>query len=497
MAPLEKVPGSFRDPASRVFLDEGRILRGVDEATFQALRDLADRGVLAQLTAEGLLIETEFLDAGQVPPQLAAEHGFRHFLRHRTVPVLSWPYEWTLSMLADAGLATLALQRRLLAAGYSLKDASAYNVQFVAGRPVFIDLGSIERPRRLDVWFALGQFSQMFTFPLLLCRRAGWDLRAYFLAHLEGLDVRRVARVFGRRGWLSPGLFWDVTLPALLTHWAEGGGQPVAGSGQQTAEKLALPPSPPRPLAPSPPLPAPPSAQRITLTRLERKIARLAAGYRPSGGWAEYQRTCTYADSAQAAKRGLVERFLRQTQPARVLDLGCNTGEYSRLAADCGAEVIAADADHDAVELLYRELRQKPARILPMVVDLCNPSPGVGVMNRERQPWSDRVRADCVLALALLHHLLVVGNLPLAAVCELLDDLTVRDLVLEFIPPDDAMFRRLLRYRVDYFADLTLDACREAFSRRFRLIAEEPIPGTGRTLLFWRKAEGGRRKAEG
>ena len=160
-------------------------------------------------------------------------------------------------------------------------------------------------------------------------------------------------------------------------------------------------------------------------------------GLRPGRGvWSEYARDCHYADAATAAKKQLVGDFLRETAPRRVVDLGCNTGEYSRLAASLGADVVAVDADHDAIELLYRQLRNEPARISPMVVDLSNPSPALGYMNRERPAFFERIHGDCVLGLALLHHLLVAGNLSLAAVCQMLAALTDRDLVLEYVPPD-------------------------------------------------------------
>lgn len=489
MEPLEYVPGSFRDPGSRVFLHEGRVFRGVDETSRATLHDLAGRGLLRSLIADGLLIDAEPVEDGELQKTFAAAHpDFRHFLRHPTVPMLSWPYEWTISMLADAGLRTLELQLRLLAASYSLKDASAYNVQFIGCRPTFIDLGSIERPRRLDVWFALGQFSQMFTFPLLLCRGAGWDLRSYFLANLGGLSAERVAAVMGRGAWLRPGLIWDVMLPALLTRWAHRRWSKQTGSGparDKAGPDLAG--SPPEGV--SGPMPqGSPASQVLNLKRLQRKIARLTAGYRPRGVWSDYVQTCSYRDAAQQAKLAMVERFLAESRPQRVLDLGCNTGEYSRLAARCGAEVVAVDSDHDAVEVLYRGLRENPAPITPMVVDLCQPSPAIGFMNCERAAWLDRATSDCVLALALLHHLMVAGNLSLEAVRDLLFRLSRRDVILEFVPTDDEQFRRLMQFRVDLYGGLTLDSCRKVFCERFQLLAEQAIPGTRRTLQFFRKA---------
>ena len=170
-----------------------------------------------------------------------------------------------------------------------------------------------------------------------------------------------------------------------------------------------------------------------------------------------------------------------------MIDLGCNTGQYSRLAADCGAHVVAVDQSHDAIERLYRQLREKPAPITPMVMDLTSPSPGLGFRNRERPGFFRRVRGDCVLALALVHHLLVDGNLSLCAIRDQLADLTQRDLVVEYVPPDDPMFRRLVAARRQCFEQLTPEGFREVFQRRFELLGEEVLPSSARSLLFLRK----------
>ncbi len=498
---VQSIAGSFRDPSGHVFLRDGHVFRAVDDACHSTLRELDAAGLLGELVRDNRVVATEFINDPALAEALAAEHpGYRRFLRHERIEPVTYPYEWTVSMLADAGLLTLDVHMRLLEAGFSLKDATAYNVQFVRGRPVFIDVASIERPARLDMWFALGQFHRMFLYPLLLCRHAGWDLRSYFLASLDGRDVVRMAQSLSWLGLLRPGLLLDVTLPLLLHRWAEGRRQsrlpqsgrrqsglpqcsslqaPTAGwAGGKVGVRAAGPGDKPRGNA---------AAQLFNLRRLRRKIARLAADYKPRGVWSQYTRNCVYDDKAEAAKKSLLEEFLRATQPWRVMDLGCNTGQYSRQAAACGAEVVAADADHDAVELLYRGLREQPAAIAPVVLDLGNPSPALGHMNRERPSFFERVRADCLLVLALLHHLLVAGNLPLAAVRDMLWELTARDLILEFVPREDPMFERLLRFRVDLFGGLTLEACRNVFLERFELLGEKPIADSGRTLLLLRK----------
>ena len=470
-SPQTRVAGSFRDPSGYVFQRGGDILRAVDEPCHQVLQELVADGLFGQLVDDGLLVPTETVEDESLARDLAREHpGFVHFLKHQRLTDITYPYEWCVSMLADAAVCTLDLQMRLLGAGCSLKDATPYNVQFVRGRPTWIDVSSIERPKRLDLWFALGQFMQTFLYPLLLCRHRGWDLRSYFLASLGGRGIEEVAAGFGWLGRLRPGIFWDVTLPLWLHRWAEKGDR----ARRETLEKPKQDTT----------------AQVFNLRRLRRKTRKLAARYRPRGVWSEYTDICNYDDRAEAAKKTLVEQFLRASRPRRVLDLGSNTGDYSRLAAECGAEVTAVDGDHDAVELLYRRLRAEPAAITPMVVDLCNPSPAIGYMNRERESFLDRAGADCVLALALIHHLLVSGNLSLEAIRDMLLALTRRDLVLEFIPTDDGMFRRLMKFRVDLFAGVTLDSCRSVFGQGFQILKEEPIPGSKRTLLFLRKTEG-------
>ena len=445
--------------------------RAVDAECARSLETLEASGALRRLVDEGLLVGTRFVD-DETAARLAAAHpGYARFLEHDRIRPITYPYCWSVSMLADAAALTLDLQMRLLETGHSLKDATAYNVQFVRGRPVFIDLSSIERPPRLDIWIAMGQFQQMFTFPLMLLRDRGWDLRSYFLASLGGRTVEQVARAYPGLARWRPGRLLDLTLPLLLNRRSGGDG---AGPGREILEKKN-PDS---------------RAQVINLRRLRNKVRKLAAGYRPEGTWSRYTQECGhYGDDATAAKKDLVRRMLQEVRPAEVLDLGCNTGEFSFLAVECGAVVVAADGDPDAVEILYRRVRQARAPIAPMVLDLCNPSPAIGFRNRERPSFLERVRADAVLALALLHHLHVSGNLPLEAVRDLFCDLTRDALVLEFVPPADPMFRRLTRFRRESFDSLTLERCIEAFRPRFDLVRQDPVPGTPRTLLLFRRRE--------
>jgi SAM-dependent methyltransferase len=466
-----RVTGSFRDPSGYVFAHEGRIFRAIDTRCHGVLREFAGTGLLEKFIGARQLVATHFVEDAALSAQLGAAHpGMENFLEHERLEHLTFPYEWTVSMLADAALLTLELQIELAGQGFALKDATAYNIQFRDGSPVFIDLSSIERPQRLDVWFALGQFQRHFLFPLLLAVRRGWDLRSYFLGNLDGLGPAQVLANFRGLSKWSPGVFLDLTLPAMLENKASAArGKTWEASKQKPAGDAG--------------------AQLLNLKRLRRKVAGLAAGYRTGGAWHNYTATCTYDDAAEASKRKLIAAFLGEKKPRTVLDFGCNTGDYSYLAAEHGCTVIAADADHDAAELLHRRLREKPAKITAMVVNAANPSPAIGYMNSERPSFLDRMTSgpDCVFALALIHHLLVSANLTLALIRDLFAALTARWLILEFVPTDDVQFQRLLQFRENLFDGITLAACLEVFGERFTLHAQQPVAGTGRTLLFLEK----------
>ncbi len=461
-----RVAGSFRDPSGHVFTRGGTLYRAIDEDCRGVLADLSEGGLLDTLIRDGAIVGTSFVEDPSLLAELRAEHEpFKAFLAHETIAPLTFPAEWTVSMLADAGIKTLSLQERLIERGFSLKDATAYNLQFERGRPVFIDLGSIERPARLDLWPALGQFGPMFTFPLMLKVSRGRDLRTMFLANLGGIDLEQAAQALGRSGRWRPSAWLDVSLPAFLGRRKLGrqvdANEVIEKQGSGDAR-----------------------AQILNLGRLQKKLAKLAAGYRTRGIWAEYGDVCTYDDRATGTKRERIRAFLTEHRPGTVLDLGCNTGDYSLLAAECGSKVFAVDGDHDAVEMLYRRVRDGLLPVTPAVVDLGNPTPGMGFLNRERESFIERARSDCVFGLALVHHLMVTGNLPAAGVRELFATLTRKYAVVEFVPGDDPMFRELLKRRVGPMDAPTLEQFKAEMAKDFDLLGEEAVPGAGRMLLF-------------
>lgn len=460
------IPGSWRDPAGHVLALNGRFFRTLTPSHFAWLGTLRTSGLLGELERDGLLVPSrEVTDRATLDELGAAAAGFSHFLELETLPLLTVPAEWTVSMLADAADLTLRLQERLARAGAALKDATAHNVQFIPGMGArFIDHGSLVPAAHLDLWPALGQFHRHFTIPLLLTRYQGWQISTSHLGAMDGRTPAEALRTLGPLERWGPRWLGTVTLPALLEQRAHAA----------TASTSTRPPQ------------GRPEALAWALARLRRRVALLAEGYAPRGNWAGYADDCHYRDEAEAAKRNWVGRRLAADRPAWVLDLGANTGTYSRLAAAAGAQVIAVEGDHDAAERLWRAVRGGAERVVPIVADLTAPTPGLGFRGTERAPLLDRLPRGTLFAFALIHHLLVRGNLPLASVRDLFADLTDRDLLLEYVPPADPMFRGIARLHTESFEWFTLARCCEVFATRFDLVEQFPLPASGRVMLAFR-----------
>lgn len=478
-AEITRVEGSFRDPSGFVFSHDGRMFRAIDQAFDVLYREPRTSKAIQQLIDRQLLVKTWPVEDDHLRAIFQDNYsGFRCFLEHEKVPFISYPYEWSFSMLADAAIHTLRVQKELLSVGLSLKDATPYNIQFVQGKPVFIDITSIERPARLDIWFALGQFLRLFYYPLLLACRRGGDFRSYYLGSINGQSLEQVAAALGPMAKYAPSNLLDVGLPLLLerrdskkTKKGVDSDKPV---DMAAAEGNA-------------------QTQEFNLARLESKLKKLNKKVTRThqSVWSDYTSICNYDDQATAKKKSLIAEFLESHKPSSVLDLGCNTGEYSRLATSHGCDVIAADFDPVAIDRLYSAIKpgseNSSRAISPVILDLANPSPAIGYLNVERDSFLSRCPSQCVFALALIHHLLVSENMTLEAISRLFAVTTSQYLVLEFVPTNDSMFERLLRFRKSYFDDLNLDKCLNAFSKDFHLLQKCPIEGTVRTLLFFEK----------
>lgn len=449
-----RLPASFRDPSGFLYHHEDTLYRQVNQS-YQAHFEAAEHsGLFEDLWTARLLIRHEAVPVPAHDPLIAWK-----VIRPEPLAFVSYPYEWSFSQLRDAALATLDVQVRALQRGLSLKDSSAYNIQFHRGRPVLVDSLSFEILRPDQPWVAYRQFCQHFLAPLALMALRDVRLGQLLRIHLDGVPLDLASRILPRSSWARFSLLVHLHLHALSQQ--RFAGRPVAQDGRQV--RMGLP------------------ALRGLVDSLRSAVGGLR--WKPTGTpWAEYQSTDSYSAVGASAKQALVAAFLRQAKPKTLWDLGANTGAFSRLASGQGVFTVAWDLDPGAVERNYLAARESPdPNLLPLLLDLANPSPGIGWDLGERRSFFDRGPADALLALALVHHLAIGNNVPLASLAH-----TFRRmgdwLAVEFIPKEDPQARRLLASRVDIFPDYDRTGFEAAFRGHFHILEANPIPESQRVL---------------
>jgi ribosomal protein L11 methylase PrmA len=449
---------SFRDPSGFVFVRDGQLYRQVNHSFADQYDLLMESGLYARLVDDGLLIPHE-----EVGIDLAPETGAHRVLKPQVVPFISYPYEWCFGQLKDAALATLRIQVRAMEFGMSLRDASAYNVQFADGRPVLIDTLSFEPLREGEPWVAYRQFCQHFLAPLALMAHVDVRLGQLSRIHVDGVPLDLATSVLPRRSRRSPSLLMHVVMHAKsqARH---------ADDRESPTRRRAFTPR----------------AFQGLLESLRGAVQKLS--WDPGQSvWSDYYgQAASYTEDALEHKKEVVSEILDRVRPGTLWDLGGNTGLFSRLATARGARAMCFDGDHAAVELNYRAaVAEGEERLLPLVMDLTNPSPGLGWANAERSSFADRGPADLVMALALVHHLAIGNNVPLERVAEWLRRLGPT-LAIEFVPKQDEEVRTLLLTREDVFPDYTAESFESAFGTHFSIDDRWALRGSERTVYLMR-----------
>jgi hypothetical protein len=453
--------GSFRDPDSRVFVTPEGVYRVLSESGLEDWEALAATALWRELQDQRRVVLTERVAADTLPDLLTTDAAGA--LRHERIPFVSYPYEWTFSMLQDAALVQLDLNRRALRADLTLKDSSPYNVQWRGAQPVFIDVGSFERLRPGEPWVGYRQFCMLYLFPLMLQAYKDLSFHAVLRGTLDGIpphDARAI--LSSRRDRMRKGVLANVSLHARLeARYADVGGREVKREMRRAGFSKEL------------------------LEANLRKLEKLVRGLRWKAGdtaWTGYGEDNTYDDASAAHKARFVREAAARQQGGLTWDLGCNEGSYSRIAAEFSDHVVAVDADHATVDTLYRGLRQEGRTdILPLVMSVTDPSPDLGWRGRERASLERRGSPDLVLALALVHHVTITGNVPVREFLAWLRSLDTA-LVIEFPDRSDPMVQRLLSGKQDdAHPDYDKGLFEAALEERFRIDRVEPVSET-RTL---------------
>lgn len=471
MDSVSKDPASFRDPSGFLFRGpDGVLYRQVNRCYRDDYRALIDGGLYQELADRKLLIEHEEVSSSQAPGDRppddeAPEDRAYCVIRPRELDFISYAYEWPFSALKKAALMTLEIQQRALRSGMSLKDASHYNVQFEGTRPVFIDSLSFERHQPGAPWTAYRQFCQHFLAPLALMAKTDVGLNRLLLLHMDGVPLELASQLLPWRTRLRPSLLVHLHLHAKMLKRYSKTALDERSKGPAKGRRVS------------------PTGLKALIENLAKTVSKLT--WNPGGTeWADYYEATSYTSEAFAQKQRAVAALLDRLRPRTVWDLGANTGVFSRISADKGAATYAFDIDPACVEINFLQSQKEGRRnLLPLNLDLTNPSPAIGWAHRERRCLADRGPAELAMALALVHHLAISNNVPLGQIADFFHGLC-RHLIIEFVPKHDPQVKRLLRSRKDVFDDYYREAFEAAFRRRFTVLQTDPLEEEGRVLYL-------------
>lgn len=448
--------GSFRDPNGFLFRRDGILFRQINQGYKDDYTLLKSSGLYASLTEKQLLI----------PHEECTQPGMTDncflVIRPALIPFISYPYEWCFSQLKDAALLTLRVQLEALKKGMSLKDASAYNVQFLNDKAVFIDTLSFERYQDGSPWFAYKQFCQHFLAPLALMSQTDIRLNKLLINFIDGIPLDLASSLLPKSTYLSLGQALHIHLHARQQQ----------KSSEQILDKSKVQHSMPK------------RSLLALIDGLKTVVSKLS--WQPTGTeWHDYYiSNNNYTGDSLSAKERMVADLINKVKPETVWDLGANDGRFSRIAKQSAQHVVSWDIDPACVENNYLTVKKhQEQKILPLLVDLTNPSPGIGWSNNERDSFMNRGSCDVVLALGLIHHLAISNNLPLERIVRSLHQLG-KFLIIEFVPKDDSQVIKLLNNRLDIFPEYDLKHFEEVCSAYFSIESKQKIENTLRTLYL-------------
>ena len=460
-SPPQFDPGSFRDPDTRVFRHDGTVYRCLTSRAVDDWNRLVSSDCYRRLVRDDLLVATESVeDMGALPPLDARWAGV---LKHETVPVISYPYEWPFGMLKDAALLQLDVMLAALDDGMTLKDATPYNIQWFGTHPRFIDLGSFTGYESGEPWAGYRQFCSQFLYPLFLQAYRNVPYHPWLRGSLEGIEADQCLALMSSRDYLRSGVLTHVYLQAKAQSRYEDSERDVRQDLRSAGFGAAM--------------------IKNNIQRLRRLVARLE--WQPKRSpWSEYAQEHSYDDDDLRRKSNFVRRVLAPRRWSLVWDIGCNTGTYSRLAAEHAEYVLALDADHLAVDRMYEALKHEGSEtILPLLADVADPSPGLGWRGLERHPLVDRGSPDLILCLALIHHIVIGRNIPITEFVEWIATFGA-NVVVEFVGHGDPMVDKLMRNRTGQDIEYSAEALELALARHFETTTHEALQSGTRTLYY-------------
>ena len=451
------VSSSFRDPSGFLFYKNDELYRQINNSYKKEYDLLMESGLYQTLSEKKLLVSHMETSISPIIPSKAYK-----IIKPEVIPFISYPYEWSFSQLKDAALTTLEIQKTALDYGMTLKDSSAYNIQFSNGKPILIDTLSFEKYQEGQTWKAYRQFCQHFFAPLALMSHKDIRLSQLLRVFIDGIPLDLASKLLPMK---------TKTMFTILSHiHAHAKSQKHYESKQVKIKNI-----------------------KMGKNSFIGIIENLTSGVKKfkwnpeNTEWANYYSDTNYSSTAFNQKKEIVSSFLDKTNPKMVWDLGANLGEFSRISSEKGIQTISFDIDPAAVEKNYLMCVEKnEVNLLPLLLDLTNPSSNIGWSNAERLSIQDRGPSDAILALALIHHLAISNNVPLYKIADFFKT-NCRNLLIEFVPKDDSQVQRLLASREDIFDEYTQDNFEEEFDKFFTIQEVLKVKDSKRILYSMEK----------
>jgi hypothetical protein len=462
MTELKPLAGSFRDPAARVYLDGDEILRGVDSVTLANFRALKELDFFSHEVEQGRIVGTRVVDEHDPRTIGIRAQRWAGVLEHDRLPLLSYPYEWTFSMLKDAALLHLDLLEKAIKSGWIIKDSTPYNIQFVGCAPVFIDIPSFVPRAPGDYWRGYRQFCMLFLYPLMLTAYRGISFQGLLRASLDGISPAEVAPFFKGLSGFRKGALAHIKLPAALE-------RRVVATGGNGASQAAKPQS---------------DAMVLGLVQSIRRIVSSLKTPAAATLWSDYTDTHSYDRAAIEEKVAFVAKAAAHANCNMVWDLGSNTGMFSEVLESRADHIISVDGDHECVERLYLRLRTRGGKkILPLVMNLANPSPNQGWANGERLAFDHRNKPDLILGLALIHHICLSNNIPIPDFLDWLA-MTGARLIIEFVDRNDSMVCEMLARKSETHEGYNLANFERELRSRYKVLLSGTLKG-GKRMIYY------------
>ncbi|MDD5560575.1 MAG: class I SAM-dependent methyltransferase [Candidatus Omnitrophica bacterium] len=464
---------SFRDPVGFVVRLDKQIFRIIGKDSCNDLESFLSSDIGKKLLNKEKVIATRFLkqpEKKEIGYRISLKEEEFEIVEHKAIYFPSYPYEWAPEMIYTAACLTVDIAVDILPAGYTLKDATPYNIMFEGPNPILIDMLSFEkRDPRDSVWLPYGQFIRTFTLPLLVNKYFSLRMPDIFFSRRDGIEPEDVSHFCGSLRQFLPPFLSIVAIPNLLSKIQKKKDYGIYKKRLEEADEIAT----------------------FILLALFKNIRKQINNLKPvnlrQSIWADYAKNnMSYSEDGMKVKDRIVSNFLNEFRPRQVLDVGCNTGYFSEIAAKAGSKVVAIDSDPVVISSLWRKAYEYKLDILPLNIDLTRPSPSIGWLNKECESFLERARGkfDAVFMLAVKHHMMVTERIPMNEILDLAAELTTRHLVIEYIDPKDQMFKILVRGREKLFAYLTRQSFEKAVLEKFNILRFERIEGSERYIYI-------------